>query len=132
MAEILVIEDNPQNRELMTYLLRAFGHRVTTAADGELALEAIRSARFDIIVCDVHLPKLDGMQIVAAVRADAERSTTPMVAVTALAMVGDRERLLSAGFDGYVSKPIDPRTFLAELDAIALRRHASTAAAAPE
>jgi CheY-like chemotaxis protein len=117
MARILVIEDNPTNMELMTYLLTAFGHQPTPALDGELGLEMVRSQPFDLIICDVQLPKVDGYEVVRQLKNDAELSRTPIVAVTALAMVGDRERVLASGFDGYVSKPIDPETFVAQVEA---------------
>lgn len=115
MARILVIEDNADNRELMVYLLKAHGHEIETAADGELALQALGERRFDLIICDVHLPKVDGMQIVAMVKASRELKSVPIVAVTALAMVGDRERLLAAGFDAYVPKPIEPESFVDQI-----------------
>jgi two-component system cell cycle response regulator len=115
MAKILVVEDNPDNRELMTYLLSAFGHEVATAMDGEQAVQALAGDRFDLVACDVHLPKMDGYQVVAAIKAQGALAGVPVIAVTALAMVGDRERLLEAGFDGYVSKPIDPQSFVGEI-----------------
>jgi two-component system cell cycle response regulator len=116
MARILVIEDNADNRELMSYLLRAHGHAIETAADGELALEALAGNRFDLIICDVHLPKVDGLQIVATVKSTHALRSVPIVAVTALAMVGDRERLLAAGFDAYVPKPIEPESFVGQVE----------------
>jgi CheY-like chemotaxis protein len=115
MARILVIEDNADNRELMSYLLTAHGHDIESAADGELALAALTGNRFDLIICDVHLPKVDGLQIVATVKSTDALRSVPIVAVTALAMVGDRERLLAAGFDAYVPKPIDPESFVAQV-----------------
>lgn len=116
MARILVIEDNTDNRELMSYLLTAYGHEIETAADGELALEALSGSCFDLIICDVHLPKVDGLQIVATVKSTDALRSVPIVAVTALAMVGDRERLLAAGFDAYVPKPLDPESFVAQVE----------------
>jgi two-component system cell cycle response regulator len=77
----------------------------------------VRSQPFDLIICDVQLPKVDGYEVVRQLKNDAELSRTPIVAVTALAMVGDRERVLASGFDGYVSKPIDPETFVAQVEA---------------
>jgi CheY-like chemotaxis protein len=115
MARILVVEDNPDNRELMTYLLNAFGHEVSAAENGELAIAAIREGRFELIICDVHLPRMDGHQVVQTLKADPALRSLPVIAVTALAMVGDRERLLSSGFDGYIAKPIDPQRFVDEI-----------------
>jgi len=115
-ARILIIEDNATNMELMVYLLRAFGYTPLTAADGEAGVEAARRELPDLIICDVHLPKLDGYGVVAALKGDALIRHIPALAVTALAMVGDRERLLAAGFDGYIGKPIEPDTFVTQIE----------------
>ncbi|MES2126495.1 MAG: EAL domain-containing protein [Pseudomonadota bacterium] len=115
-ARILIIEDNPTNMELMVYLLKAFGYTPLTAFDGVSGVEAARQHRPDLIVCDVHLPKLDGYGVVAALKGDPELARIPALAVTALAMVGDREKLLAAGFDGYIGKPIEPDTFVSQLE----------------
>jgi len=115
-ARILVIEDNPQNLRLMTYLLTSFGHTTTTAVDGQAGLAAARADRFDLVLCDILMPVLDGYEVARVFKADERLQATPIIAVTALAMVGDRERILSAGFDGYISKPIDPQLFVREVD----------------
>lgn len=115
-ARILIIEDNPANLELMRYLLRAFGHTVFSADDGNVGVSAVRAERPDLIVCDVQLPGIDGFEIARQVKADANLRAIPLLAVTALAMVGDREKVMAAGFDGYVSKPIDPETFVPTID----------------
>lgn len=111
MARLLVIEDNPDNLELMTYLLRAFGHQVLTAGDGADGLRVARREALDLIVCDVHLPKMDGYEVARQLKADPALRRIPLLAVTALAMVGDRDKVLAAGFDGYLAKPIDPQEF---------------------
>jgi len=115
-ARILIIEDNPTNMELMVYLLRAFGYQPLLAHNGEEGVEAARRERPDLIICDVHLPKLDGYGVVARLKQDPELQHIPMLAVTALAMVGDREKLLAAGFDGYIGKPIEPDTFVSQIE----------------
>nr|WP_267876107.1 EAL domain-containing protein [Duganella margarita] len=112
----MIIEDNATNMELMVYLLRAFGYEPLSASDGEAGVAAARRERPDLIICDVHLPKLDGYGVVAALKADPEVRHIPALAVTALAMVGDREKLLQAGFDGYIGKPIEPDTFVAQIE----------------
>lgn len=117
MARILLIEDNPDNLDLMSYLLSAYGHAVTTAEDGESGIAAAQSSRPDLIACDIHLPGVDGYGVAKALKADASLASVPVIAVTALAMVGDRERILAAGFDGYITKPIDPQRVVNELDA---------------
>jgi len=115
MARILVIEDNLTNLRLMQYLLDAFGHVVVSATDGVLGLEALSREPFDVVLCDVLMPEMDGFEFARRYKSDP-RNHAPLVAVTALAMVGDRERLLAAGFDGYISKPVDPETFVPQLE----------------
>ena len=117
-ARILVIEDNPTNLTLMGYLLKAFGHIVLTAIDGEQGLEAVRSEVPDLIICDVQIPKLDGYEVAKQLKNHPTLCKIPLIAVTALAMVGDREKMLAAGFDGYIPKPIDPEAFVPEVEAL--------------
>jgi len=116
-ARILIIEDNATNLELMVYLLRAYGHGTVSASDGESGVTLARQHRPDLILCDVHLPKLDGYGVVAALKADATMRHIPLLAVTALAMLGDREKLLAAGFDGYIGKPVEPERFVGQIEA---------------
>lgn len=115
MARILVMEDNPINLELMTYLLRAWGHETLTATDGASGIETATRERPDLIVCDIEMPGIDGYEVARRLKADAALAGVPLVAVTAFAMVGDREKALSAGFDAHVPKPIDPTRFVADL-----------------
>jgi two-component system cell cycle response regulator len=115
MARILVIEDNPINLELMTYLLRAWGHEPISATDGKAGLDAARRDTPDLVVCDIQMPGLDGYQVARALKADRALAGVPLLAVTAFAMVGDHDRALRAGFDGHFAKPIDPAQFMAEL-----------------
>ncbi|MDB5962926.1 MAG: Response regulator [Massilia sp.] len=115
-SRILIIEDNPTNMELMAYLLSAFGHTPLSAFDGEAGVLMAQQEQPELILCDVHLPKLDGYGVVGALKADPRVAAIPVLAVTALAMVGDRERLLGAGFDGYVAKPIEPEQFVSQLE----------------
>jgi CheY-like chemotaxis protein len=116
-ARILLIEDNADNLELMTYLLVAGGYEVKAAQDGLDGLALARSERPDLIICDVQLPRLDGYGVARALADDPNLNRIPLIAVTALAMVGDRERVLAAGFDGYLTKPITPETFVQQIDA---------------
>lgn len=116
-ARILVIEDNPTNLELMTYLLRAFGHTPLTATDGEAGIETALRERPDLVLCDLEMPRLDGYGVVRRLKADPALRHIPVVAVTASAMVGDRDRVIATGFDGYISKPITPETFVSEVEA---------------
>ena len=115
-ARILIIEDNSANMELMSYLLTAFGHTPLMAFDGASGVRMAGEQIPDLILCDVHLPKLDGYGVAGLLKGDARLRHIPLLAVTALAMAGDRERLLAAGFDGYIAKPIEPEQFVAELE----------------
>jgi two-component system cell cycle response regulator len=116
-ARVLIVEDNADNLKLMSYLLRAFGHEILTAGDGHEALEIARREVLDLIVCDIQLPKLDGYEVARQLKAYPPLVKIPLVAVTALAMVGDRDKVLAAGFDGYITKPIVPRTFVGQVEA---------------
>ena len=116
-ARILLVEDTPHNLQLMTYLLQMHGHTVTVAVTGERGVELARAASPDAIVMDLQLPGIDGYQALAALRTTPSLVTVPVVAVTSFAMVGDRDRALGAGFDHYMTKPIDPETFAAEIGA---------------
>ena len=116
-ARILVIEDNPTNLELITYLLNAFGHTTIAARDGEEGVEAALRSNPDLILCDIAMPKLDGYGVARRLRAESTLNGVPLIAVTASAMVGDRDRVVTSGFDGYISKPITPETFVAEVEA---------------
>ncbi|MDG4553759.1 MAG: response regulator [Candidatus Competibacter sp.] len=114
-ATILLIEDNEQNRYLVTFLLERFGHRVTMAPDGPSGLALARRQSFDLVLLDIQLPGLDGYAVARALRADPITRDLPIVAVTSYAMAGDREQILAAGCNGYLEKPIDPDTFVADV-----------------
>ena len=116
-TRVLVIEDNPANMELVRYVLEAFGYTVIAAADGEKGLELARAAPPDLVICDLQLPGIDGIEVAKRLRALPALARVPLIAVTAYAMVGDRERVLAGGFDGYISKPLDPQTFVPQIAA---------------
>jgi two-component system cell cycle response regulator len=124
-ARVLLIEDNPANLELMRYLLAAHGHDVVVAVDGPEALEAARRERPDLIICDVQLPTMDGCEVARRLKGDAQLRGIPLVAVTALAMVGDRDKVLAAGFDGYLAKPINPEQFVRRMEVFLRPAHHS-------
>jgi len=130
VARILIIEDNPANVELMSFLLGAYGHTPLSAADGPRGVAAARSERPDLIACDVNLPGMDGFAVLATLKGEPALRGVPILAVTALAMAGDREKVLAAGFDGYISKPIEPESFVAELEAFLAAAPAAAAASA--
>lgn len=109
MAKILLVEDNPHNRTVFETALRSRGHEITVAEDGQAALDALGGFTPDLVLLDLSLPKVDGWTVARAIRADPSRSAIPVVALTAHAMKGDRERALEAGCSGYISKPVSPR-----------------------
>lgn len=116
VARILAVEDNPDNLELMTYLLQASGHAVISAMTGESGIALARSEQPALVILDIQLPDTDGYQVLSQLRADPALASLRVVAVTAYAMVGDRDDALAAGFDGYLSKPIDPMSFGRTID----------------
>ena len=126
MALILVIEDNVVNLELMTYLLQAHGHQTLSAADGRSGLALARQQPPDLVICDLQMPVMDGHAVAAALRNDARLHNVPRIAVTAAAMVGDREQALASGFQAHVPKPIDPHNFVPLIEGF-LARHEGTA-----
>lgn len=123
---VLVIEDHPANQQLMTYLLQAFGLETLVASDGLAGIETAVRERPDVIVCDLQLPLLDGFGVLRRLREDPVTRAIPVVAVTAFARADDRRRVEEAGFDGYLTKPIEPGSFVPSL-----LRIAESASAAP-
>ena len=124
---ILLAEDNRVNRFLAVRLLEKEGHQVATANNGRAALAALEQSRFDLALMDLQMPEMDGFEATARIR-ERERGSgmhLPIIALTANAMVGDEERCLQAGMDGYVSKPIDMARLLAEIQRVqaTLRTH---------
>lgn len=107
---MLVVDDNPTNLKLVTYLVKAHGYEVTTATDAESAQISIREHRPAVILMDLQLPGVDGLELTRRLKADPDTRPIPIIAVTAYAMKGDQEKALAAGCDDYVTKPIDTRT----------------------
>lgn len=114
-ARVAVIEDNRDNLELVTTLLRALGHEPLTATSGRDGIELVRRERPDIVLLDLTMPEMDGFETLRELRRDAGTRAVPVVAVTAHAMVGDREAILAQGFDGYVPKPIAVEQLVEEM-----------------
>lgn len=109
MARVLIVDDNPTNLKLVAYLVRAQGYEVDTAGDAESALAALASRRPDVVLMDLQLPGIDGLELTRRIKADPQTKDIAIIAVTAYAMKGDREKALEAGCDDYVTKPIDTR-----------------------
>lgn len=107
--KILVVEDNPQNMRLVETILRANNYTLVKATDGEEALDVAMKERPDLIIMDLRLPKMNGLQVTRKLRETPAFSHTPVIAITAYAMKGDRERTIAAGCDAYLSKPINTR-----------------------
>ena len=113
---ILLIEDNEQNRYLLQFLLERHGYRVVSAPDGRRGIEAAQALVPTLVLLDIQLPTMDGYDVARALRLIPALRDTPIVAVTSYAMPGDRERALAAGCTGYIEKPINPETFIAEME----------------
>ena len=115
-ARILVVEDNEMNMQLVEYLLEEGGYQIVKAASGEEALSIVRGGeQVDLILMDIHLPDMDGLSVVREMKSDPATKVLPILALTAHAMRGDKDRFLDAGCDGYISKPIDVKTFLTSI-----------------
>jgi two-component system cell cycle response regulator DivK len=111
--QVLVVEDNERNMKLFCDLLEASGYRTLEARTGERAVELALEHRPDRVLMDIRLPDIDGVEALGRLRADDGFAASPVLALTAEAMEGDRDRFLAAGFDGYLSKPIDIGEFVA-------------------
>jgi len=114
-VQVLVVEDNEKNMKLFRDVLHASGYRTLEAATGERAVELVFEHRPDLVLMDIQLPDIDGIEALSRLRADDRTASVPVLALTAQAMEGDRERFLAAGFDGYLSKPVDIAEFVATI-----------------
>jgi two-component system cell cycle response regulator DivK len=114
---ILLIEDNEQNRYLLTFLLERRGYQVVVAEDGLRGIQLAQTVAPWMILLDIQLPTMDGYQVAQALRRIPSLRETPIVAVTSYAMPGDREKALAAGCTGYIEKPINPASFVEEMEA---------------
>ena len=111
--QILVVEDNERNMKLFRDVLIATGHRTLEATTGEKAVELAAAHRPDLVLMDIQLPDIGGVEALGRLRANERTASVPVVALTAQAMEGDRERFLAAGFDGYLSKPVNVTDLIA-------------------
>ena len=121
MAKVLVVEDNPANLTLATFLLQSAGHVVLAARDAENGLALARVEQPDLILMDIQLPGMDGLEATAMLKSDPSTRAIPVIALTALAMKGDEQRILAAGCDGYIAKPLAYKEFLATISARLLK-----------
>ena len=113
MAKVLIVEDNPTNMRLAVVLLESAGHTVINATDAEAGLTMARAEQPNLILMDIQLPGMDGLEATRLLKQDDATRAIPVIALTALAMKGDEERIRAAGCDGYIAKPLAYKDFLA-------------------
>lgn len=118
---ILVVEDNPMNLKLFQDVLAAYGYDVTAAETGQQALDSVRDTLPDLVILDIQLPDISGLEIAKRFKADDRLKAIPIIAVTSFAMAGDEERALAAGCDAYITKPISIASFGTEIEAVLAR-----------
>ena len=111
MRNILVVDDNAINRQLAVYLLKKGGYNIYEAESGRQAFDFLAEQTPDVILLDIQLPEMDGVEVLKRIRANAATKDITVIALTAYTMRGDKEKFEAAGFDGYLPKPIEPRTF---------------------
>ena len=116
MKKILVVEDNENNLYMMKFLLEHKGYHIVEAKDGIEGVNLAAIEKPDLILMDLQLPLLDGYEATKQIKANKEISNIPIIAVTSFAMIGDKEKTLKAGCNGYIEKPIDPETFILEME----------------
>ncbi len=116
MKKILVVEDNETNLYLIKFILEKSGYEVIEAGEGAVGVELAVKEKPDLILMDIQLPDIDGLEATKRIRASEIDGDIPIIALTSFAMVGDREKALAAGCTGYIEKPINPETFIAEIE----------------
>jgi CheY-like chemotaxis protein len=121
VKKILVVEDNEKNMYLISFIIEKMGHLPIQARSGEEGIDRAECERPDLILMDIQLPGIDGLETTRRIRASTAGINTPIIAVTSFAMTGDRERLLAAGCSGYIEKPINPETIMEEIAAYLVR-----------
>ena len=121
MKNILVVEDNENNMYLISFIIEKMGHRPIQARSGEEGIERAERERPDLILMDIQLPGIDGLETTRRIRASTTGINLPIIAITSFVMTGDRERLLAAGCNGYIEKPINPETIMEEIAAYLVR-----------
>ena len=123
--KILIIEDNEQNMYMLTYLLESNNYQVMQAFTGADGIRVAKESLPDAILLDIQLPEMDGYAVARNLRSIRELDTVPIIAVTSYAMVGDREKVMESGADGYIEKPIDPDTFIQQMETILVEKRNS-------
>jgi CheY-like chemotaxis protein len=116
-SKVMVIEDNEQNMYMITYLLESYSYEVIQSFNGIEGIKKAKEEKPDIILLDIQLPEMDGYNITREIKKNEELKNIPIIAVTAYAMMGDKEKAIDAGAIGYIEKPIDPDTFVSQMEA---------------
>ena len=116
MKKVLVVEDNEKNLYLITFILEKMGHRVIAARTGEEGIDLALREQPDLVLMDIQLPGINGLETTQRIRAAEKGAGVPIIALTSYALVGDREQVLKAGCTGYIEKPINPETIMAEIN----------------
>lgn len=123
MKRVLIIEDNENNMELISFILEAAEYETIPAMDGLTGVEKAITEQPDFIILDIQLPDIDGLEVLTRIRATEATKTIPVIAMTSYAMAGDRERMLAAGCNGYIEKPIDPERVVSQIEAVLEAAH---------
>jgi two-component system cell cycle response regulator DivK len=113
---ILIVEDDPRNLKLLRDLLQRFGYEILEAPDGEQGVKSAGEKKPDLILMDIMMPKMDGLEATRIIKADEKTKHIPIIALTSYAMKGDREKTIEAGCDGYIAKPIDIKEVLKAIE----------------
>jgi CheY-like chemotaxis protein len=121
MKKIVIAEDNAAGRELLHELIESWGYEVIEAADGREALQKIIETAPDLLLCDIQMPEQDGYAVIQSLRQDPRFMKLPVIALTAFAMRGDKEKTLAAGFDGHQSKPVEFESLKAEIERLLVK-----------
>lgn len=116
MSKILIVEDNEKNMYLISFILKKKGYEIIEATTGEEGVEFAIKEKPDLVIMDIQLPGIDGLETTKRIRASGADGNTPIIAITSYAMTGDREKALEAGCTGYIEKPINPDTILSEIE----------------
>ena len=116
MSKILIVEDNEKNMYLISYILKKKGYEIIGATTGEEGVELAIKEKPDLIIMDIQLPGIDGLETTKRIRASGTNGNIPIIAITSYAMTGDREKALEAGCTGYIEKPINPDTVISEIE----------------
>ncbi len=116
MSKILIVEDNEKNMYLISFILKTKGYEIIQAATGEKGVELAKREMPDMIIIDIQLPGIDGLDAAKRIRSSGVNGNVPIIAITSYAMTGDMEKALEAGCTGYIEKPINPDTVLAEIE----------------